>query len=254
VLVVVGSRVVAQGDTTRRAPARILGVFDAQTGSPLEGVQVHDAFGGKYTVTTATGTARLDFVTYRGSAAVVQLRKIGYEPKQIILSRTDTLPLTETMERLTVLPQVTTTAKYRLERDPGRWEGFEDRCRTRSGTCVRTEDLEKHPAANLADFLVRAPGVTIGACGVKGRDSQCGHIAMKPTTIPPAYCMPSIFVDGFEQNAKAGPPVDLVPGRPAEGAYTPTNIKAIEIYPSYRNRPLRFTGDPTCGAIVIWTK
>jgi hypothetical protein len=31
-------------------------------------------------------------------------------------------------------------------------------------------------------------------------------------------------------------------------------VKGVEVYMSEQNRPLRFTGDPTCGAIVIWTK
>src|SRR5690349_8155407 len=105
------------------------------------------------------------------------------------------------------------------------------------------------------DFLLRAPGVVIGACGaVRGRSEECGHIAMKPTVSPPAYCLPTFFVDGIEWNPKMGAPVDLTPGSPAGAPYTPTNVKGVEVYPSERNRPLRFTGDPTCGAVVIWTK
>ena len=242
-------------DTARVVPRRIIGVFDADAGTPLEGVQVIDAFSRAYTVTTETGTARLDFLTFRGAAAFVELRKLGYEPRQIVVSRADTMPITETMQRLTILPNVTTTAKYRIDRDPGRWDGFEDRCRTGSGTCIRSDDLAQKPAANIADFLVRAPGVTMGACSVvSGRNTECGHVAMKPTVSPPAYCLPTFFVDGIEWNPKMGPPVDLTPGRAAEGPYTPTNVKAVEIYPPERARPLRFTGDPTCGAIVIWTK
>jgi hypothetical protein len=242
-------------DSARRPAPRIIGVFDAVTGAPLEGVQVHDAFSGAYVVTTATGTARLDFLTFRGAAAFVELRKLGYEPKQMLVSRADTTPITQTMEPLAMLPRVTTTAKYRLERDPGKWDGFEDRCRTGSGTCFRDEDLERQPAATIADFLVRAPGVVIGACGpVRGRMEQCGHIAMKPTVSPPAYCLPTFFVNGMEWNPTTGAPIDLTPGRPAGAPYTPTNVKGVEVYPSERNRPLRFTGDPTCGAVVIWTK
>jgi hypothetical protein len=242
-------------DSARAATRRIIGVFDAEAGTPLEGVRIVDAFSGSYVLTTQTGTARLDFLTFRGAAAFVELRKLGYEPKQIVVSRADTLPITETMQRLTILPQVTTTAKYRIDRDPGRWDSFEDRCRTGSGTCIRSQDLEQRPAANIADFLIRAPGVTMGGCSaVSGRNAQCGHIAMKPTVIPPAFCLPTFFVDGIEWSPTMGPPVDLTPGRAAEGLYTPNNVKAVEIYPPERNRPLRFTGDPTCGAIVIWTK
>jgi len=257
VLVILGATSAAGqvGDSARLPPGRIIGVFDADAGIPLEGVRIVDAFSGTYAVTTQTGTASLEFLTFRGAAAFVELRKLGYKPKQIVVSRDDTLPITETMQRLTILPQVTTTAKYRIDRDAGRWDGFEDRCRSGSGTCIRTADLEQKPAANIADFLIRAPGVTMGACSVvRGRNTECGHIAMKPTVSPSAYCLPTFFVDGIEWNPKMGPPVDLTPGRAAEGPYTPTNVKAVEVYPPERVRPLRFTGDPTCGAIVIWTK
>jgi hypothetical protein len=240
-------------DSTHRAPTRIIGVFDAESGAPLEEVQVRDVFGGAYAVTTATGTARIDFLTFRGAAAIVQLRKVGYEPKQLIVSRGDSTPITETMERLTMLPTVVTTAKYRIERDAGRWAGFEQRCRSKLVTCIRDDELAKQPSANLADVLIHAPGITIGACSKgTGRDGQCGRIAMRSTTIPPSYCKPTIFVDGFEWSIDS--PIDLVPGRSAEAPYTPTNVKAVEVYSSERVRPLRFTGDPTCGAIVIWTK
>jgi hypothetical protein len=251
---VAGSTGWAQGaDSVRRSTPRIIGVFDSESGAPIEDVQVRDVFGGAYAVTTATGTARLDFLTFRGAAAIVQLRKLGYEPKQLIVSRGDTTPVTETMERMTTLPTVVTTAKYRIERDAGRWAGFEQRCQSKSVTCIRDDDLAKQPSANIADLLIHAPGITIGACSKgAGRDGQCGRISMRSTTIPPSYCKPTIFVDGFEWRIDS--PIDLVPGRPAEAPYTPTNVKAVEVYSSERVRPLRFTGDPTCGAIVIWTK
>jgi len=218
-------------------------------------VQVRDVFSGTYAVTTATGTVRLDYLTFRGAAAFIERRRLGYQMKQIVVNRADTTPITEVMEPVVTLPRVVTTAKYRIDRDAGRWDGFEERCRSASVTCIRNEQLEQQPAANLADLLIRAPGITLGACGsVRGRSEQCGRIAMKPTTSPPAYCQPTFFVDGFEWNTKMGAPTDLTPGRPAEGPYTPTNVKGVEVYMSEQNRPLRFTGDPTCGAIVIWTK
>jgi TonB-dependent Receptor Plug Domain len=240
-------------DSAHPAPGRLIGVFDSESGRPVEEVQVRDVFSGVYVLTTATGTARMAFLTFRGAAAIVQLRKIGYEPKQLVLSRGDTTPITETMERVTTLPTVVTTAKYRIDRDEGRWGGFAQRCRSGSATCIGEEEMAKRPSANLADLLVNAPGITIGACSKgTGRDGQCGRIAMRSTTIPPSYCKPTMFVDGFEWHIDS--PIDMVPGRPAEAPFTPTNVKAVEVYASERVRPLRFTGDPTCGAIVIWTK
>jgi len=257
----VASTVFSQAtDSTRQAPARIIGVFDARSGQPLQGVQVRDAFSGSYVMTTATGTARLDFLTFRGAAAVVELRKLGYEAKQVMVSRADTASITEVLEPAVTLAPVVTTEKYRVDRDGGRWEGFEQRCQSRSVTCFRTDDLERRPTANLADFLIHAEGVTIGACGggsgrgSAGRNAQCGKIAMKPVVIPPAFCEPTFFVDGFEWNSHMGSPADMAPNTPAQAPYTPNNVKAVEVYPPERPRPPRFQGDPTCGVVVIWTK
>jgi hypothetical protein len=241
-------------DSTRVA-SRIIGVFDARSGLPLGGVQVRDVFSGTVAATSATGNARLNFLTFRGGAAVVELAKLGYQAKQIIVSRDDTVSVTETMEPYVELAPVVTTEKYRLDRDAGRWAGFEQRCQTTSVTCFRDSDLQKNPAANLADFLIHAAGVTIGTCGGgRARNQQCGRIAMRSTTIPPSYCQPTVFVDGFEWNPRMGAATDLTPGTPPQAPYTPANVKAVEVYSSERNRPLAFEGDPTCGAIVIWTK
>jgi hypothetical protein len=46
-----------------------VGVFDSRTGSVLPGVQVRDTLTGDYEITTATGTVRLDFITFVGRRA-----------------------------------------------------------------------------------------------------------------------------------------------------------------------------------------
>jgi len=245
---------------------RIIGVYDAQTGEPLPGVQVRDAFSGSSVVTSATGTARLDFITYRGIAAIVELRKIGYEAKQVVVSQ-DTASVTELLTRATQLAPVITTETYRLDRDPGLREGFDERCTAKLVTCYRDDDLAKHAIGNLADLLIHAYGIVLGSCGTgatismgrgvtdRSRSTQCGKIAMRPLTIPPSFCSPTVFVDGHEWPAAGGPSIDLSPGKPSTAAFGPTAITKIEVYPPEKSRPLRFQGsDPTCGAVVIWTK
>jgi hypothetical protein len=245
----------SQTPDSTRGSKRIIGVFDARTGAPLAGVQVRDAFSGVVVATTITGTASLSFLRFRGNASVVELAKLGYQAKQIIITRADTASITEVMEPYVELAPVVTTEKYRIDRDAGKWAGFEQRCQTTSVTCIRKSDLEKNPSANLADFLIHAAGVTIGTCGGgRTRNQQCGRVSMRSTTIPPSYCQPAFFVDGFEWNMRAGAATDLTPGTPAQAPFTPTNVKAVEVYSSERNRPLAFEGDATCGAVVIWTR
>jgi hypothetical protein len=240
-------------DSARKPAARIIGVYDSRTGTPLPGVQVRDAFSGTYALTSATGTVSLTFLTIRGAAALIELRKLGYQPKQLVISGADSTPITELLDPVVMLGAVVTTAKYQIDRDAGTWAGFEQRCQSNSATCIRAADLNARPSANLADFLLRARGVTMGTCA-QGRSAQCGKIAMRSATIPPSLCQPTFFVDGYEWNSSAGAPADLTPGTPPQAPYVPANVKAIEVYPTERTRPLRFEGNPQCGVVVIWTK
>lgn len=144
-------------DSARISPQRIIGIFDAQSGVPLEGVQVRDAFSGTFALTSSTGTAQLGFLTVRGAAYLVGLRKLGYQPRQIVLNAEDTTSVTEVMERFVELAPIVTTERYRIDRDAGLWAGFEQRCQSTSVTCFRGEDLAKMPSANIADFSCMRP-------------------------------------------------------------------------------------------------
>jgi hypothetical protein len=251
----------AQARDSTPARPRLIGVYDLRSGDPLPGVVVRDVFAGTSVVTTTSGLARLDFVVFRGSAAVVELQKLGYEAKQILLSRGDTASITELLSPAAALAPVVTTEKYQITRDAGLYEGIAQRCQEKLVTCFDPTALAKHPVANIADFLIKAVGVTMGACGggkgkwMANRNGLCNSIAMHPTVIPPAYCYPNFFIDGYQWDSSMGSPIDSMPGKPANGAYTPANVKAIEVYPPEKPRPMRFLGsNDTCGAVVIWTK
>jgi hypothetical protein len=247
-------------DSVARPHIRIIGVYDVRTGDPLPGVVVRDAFSGSSVVTSATGTARLDFLTYRGEAAVVSLQKLGFEAKQLLVARSDTTPITELLAPATMLAPVVTNETYRIDRDAGLWEGLAQRCQSKAVTCFDDVTLEKHPLTNVARLLLRASGVTIGGCGggrgkwLANRDELCGSIAMHSTSIPPSYCYPTFFVDGFRWNSSMGSPIDSIPTGTPDARFGARQIKAIEVYSSEKPRPLRFLGNPFCGAIVIWTK
>ena len=233
----------------------LLGVFDSATGQPISGVQVRDEFSGAYAMTTVTGTVRLTYLSFRGSAAFVRLMKLGYEPKSVIVAAGDTTPITEVLNRVATLGPVVTTERYRIDRDDGQWSGFARRCSQRTVTCFHDSTLASKPLSNMADLLLGARGVTIGACGSDNtRNSQCGRVSMRSSVIPPAYCEPSIFVDGFWWNPHVTSPIDMTPGTAPKAPFMPANVKGVEVYSTEMPRPLRFAGDPFCGAIVLWTK
>ncbi|HEY4129493.1 MAG TPA: hypothetical protein VGM50_02695 [Gemmatimonadaceae bacterium] len=244
-------------DSSTIAP-RILGIYDAKTGAPIAGVQVRDGFSGDFAMSTTTGTVLLSFVTFRGVAAVVELKKLGYAPKRLYLDRDDNTPLTEVLEPVPTLAPMVTTEKYRLDRDLGQRDGFDTRCAAKNITCVRDSALVAHPLLNVADFLIQAPGVTIGSCGMAPgsgngrRSAQCGHVAMHSLISADPYCQPTFYIDGYEWNS--GAPIDLTPGQPAVAPFKPTNIKGIEVYLPEQSRPMRFAGNPNCGAVVMWTR
>lgn len=102
----VGSYVAEEGvddasvtDAPSRYRFRLLGVFDAESGAPLEGVEVMDVRTGARMNTSDTGTAHLAFLPDGGGT--VRLSRPGYQPIElpVKISPTDTIPITLIMSR-----------------------------------------------------------------------------------------------------------------------------------------------------------
>src|SRR5579884_750945 len=103
VLLVVASVVTVPAQTPKAAASgqkslayryRILGVYDEQSGEPIEGVEVADVFNGNKALTTKTGTVSLFFLPEGG--AIVRIRKVGYavQTLPVSISPADTIPIT----------------------------------------------------------------------------------------------------------------------------------------------------------------
>jgi hypothetical protein len=243
-------------DTAHRTPAprgRLLGVYDETSGDPVVGADVVDVLTGDHTQTSSTGTVSLWFLRAKGS--MVQVRKVGYEPWQSVVDPADTTPLTVLLKRAAAeLPIVLSTAKPDISKDAGVRDGFEYRCQAANVSCLRDDDIASHPSSTLGDLIVKTSGMIV-AHGVLTMHSTVG-----------GYCTPNYFVDGHEWNVKAmgGPPIDqpgAAPGGPpvmsprsTSPPFTTSNIERVEVYPADAVRPLRFTGNSTCGTIAIWTK
>jgi hypothetical protein len=105
-----------QRDTTMvRTRARVLGVFDRQTGEPIEGVEVNDNASGFTALTTRTGTVALLLTDTLGT--LVRIKKVGYTPQTIMVGTAfkDTVPLTIDMRRTgQLLETVVVTADGRV--------------------------------------------------------------------------------------------------------------------------------------------
>src|SRR3954467_1806710 len=105
-----------QRDTAmQRVRIRVVGVFDRQSGEPIEGVEVRDYVTGFTAMTTRTGTVALLLGDTLGT--LVNIKKIGYTPRTIMVSTAikDTVPLTIDMLRAgQLLEKVIVTADGRL--------------------------------------------------------------------------------------------------------------------------------------------
>ena len=80
---------------------RLLGVFDRDTGDPIEGAEVTDMTSGTHAATSETGTVSLVFLPEGGSP--VRITKPGYDELTIAveISASSTVPLTLLMSRHT---------------------------------------------------------------------------------------------------------------------------------------------------------
>ncbi len=282
-------RLLAQVDTSKlvpqsEKPARltrsngmldvaILGLYDSRSGEPIKGVEVRDSLSGISALTTKDGAVALNFLQPVGPFYLFTVRKEGYEPKKYRI-RVDSLhDMTEMLEPHPIgtgnddgvlLPGVNVEGRYRLDTDPGKWEGFTRRCSTRHAECVAELELAKHPSARVYDFLVRSYGI-IAECTI----SKLKNATLTPSALskPPrepgsksclakmhpsagtGSCTPTYIVNGKEWVAHIKPAQEEI-----EDFIGPTQMKGIEVYSSEKIRPLSFNGKPMCGTVVIWTK
>jgi hypothetical protein len=151
---------------------RVIGVFDGAGGAPLAGVQVTDLLTGSYATTSADGAATLGFIEFQRDSGLIELRKIGYTPRQVVVIRADRTPMTVLLDRFIELPTSVTTDTYRVDSDSGFREGFERRCTAAHVSCLRTADLARRPASSLGDIIGDTKGMLVGGCGQATRSAS----------------------------------------------------------------------------------
>ena len=104
-----GKPAASQDSASARVRLRLIGVFDQETGEPIENVDVTDFFTGITSRTTKTGTTAL--IVSGTSGTLVRIKKVGYQPVTLPVRTAlgDTTPVTTTLIRAGhVLPAVIT--------------------------------------------------------------------------------------------------------------------------------------------------
>jgi len=252
VLAVLAAARLAAQDSTRAAhhptPAasyrnRLLGAYDAQSGDPIEGLEVIDVASGTTALTTKTGTVSLAFLPDGGS--LVRLRKLGYAPvtMNVAISPADTSPLTIVMKRAAQeLPAVVTKDSARRYISPG-LQGFEERRRAGFGHFIDDSTLRASEGRTMAYMVARLPGATLkGGHLVSTRTASQGAVFSKGS--PGLNCPVSVYVDG----------VRLTSSPDLQGQTTDT-YAGVEFYASNTTTPIWISSSNSrCGVLLLWTR
>jgi hypothetical protein len=236
--------------------ARILGVYDQDTGEPIEGVRVSDLLSGTYALTTKTGTVALSFLP--GGGGFVRVQKIGYQVQTMFVAITpgDTAPLTIVLPRLTELPGVVTTADSSHFLSP-MLRAFEERRHAGAGGYFIGEDvLRKYENSTVGNMVRRFPGTTL----ILGPEATW--------LMPTARCNdgshpgpPQVYLDGVAWTPPMRPDAPRINRKDYEGTafnldeFQITELAGIEFYPDNAVLPVAFTHNAQrCGALYLWTR
>ncbi len=228
---------------TPRLLVRAAGVFDGDSGDPVEGVELRDMLTGRVVTTSHVGVAALVFADT--TRTIIALRKVGYAPHVQIVTTSprDTTPLTLVIYRTSQrLPTVVVTDSS-IHFISAYLRGFEERRRAGLGYFVTDAQLRKNENWTMAD-IVRAnvPGVTIQ----EGRTKFSSDAQFVVTARGPASCYPDVYIDGVLA-VKDGPGVDL-------HNFSATDFAGVEFHTG-ATAPPEYSGTGSgCGVLLLWTR
>jgi hypothetical protein len=233
---------------------RILGVYDEQTGDPLEGAEVADVLNGNKALTTKTGTVSLYFLPEGG--ALVSIRKLGYAPQTmpIAISPADTTPITITLSRAQQLPTVVVK-----DSAPSKWHspllrGFDERRKAGFGRFVTDSIFRKEENKTMADLLMaHLPGINAmpgpaGARYLVSSRKMCSGLALRQCR--ESDCYVSVYVD----NVKIYDPAMSRTTLPDFSRMSPVEYAAAELYQGADIPPQYSSTNSECGVLLLWTR
>ncbi|HWH51716.1 MAG TPA: hypothetical protein VN651_09275 [Gemmatimonadaceae bacterium] len=258
-----GASGAAQSPGASRAPAalnarpRLLGVFDENTGEPVEGARVADLVSGTFATTTQTGTVALNFL--RDSGSLVRVQKIGYETQVMFVGITgaDTAPITLVLRRITDLPASVTRADSASRYLSPALRAFDERRRSGAGGYFIDEaDLRKLDNSTLGNAVRRLPGITVlpgmGSADWLMRNARCAEDGGGP---------PQVYVDGVQWTPPLRPDAPRFLGRDIDGIafdlhdFQVSNLAGVEFYPDNAVAPSEFAHtSKRCGILLLWTR
>jgi hypothetical protein len=247
-----GGAVVARG----QAPApseklaayrhRILGVYSAESGDPIEGADVVDLLSQTTARTTKTGTVTLSFLPEGGN--LVRIQKIGFTPVMltIAISPSDTVPLTIILSSSSqTLPTVVTTDSTPKYVSPG-LRGFEERRQKGAGHFIDEAELRKNDSRKVSNLVRNFPGLTLNCPRAGLNKWSCFAVSTRQKSrlaLSGGVCLLDIYINGAPSIDN-----DLEKLRADE-------FSGIEYYAGGASIPMQYnrTGS-SCGVILLWTR
>jgi len=229
--------------TARRL--RLLGVFDVETGQPIEGAAVTDAFSRTTATTTRTGTVNLAFLPEGGS--MLRIQKIGFEPaiQMVVMSPSDTVPITVLLRpNPATLPTVVTRDAAPRFISPS-LSAFEERRRNGHGKFIASAELRRNDNRSMTN-VVRSLGLNV-KCDKKAPVHCLAVSSRQPSKygILGQLCAFDVYLDGVPMSDDDR---DLEQLRVDQ-------FDAVEAYEGPATVPAEFnrTGS-VCGVILFWTR
>ncbi len=216
---------------------RILGVYNAQSGEPIEGAEVIDALSKTKALTTKTGTVSLVFLPDGGS--MVRVQKIGFQPMTtvIAISPADTVPMTIVLNPIaTTLPAVVTRDSSPHYISPG-LRAFEERRRQGFGYFITDSVLRRNDSQRMTSIIRTLPNVHLVCPPTGFRRGECWATSAR------SGCAPVVYIDGTRSTDN-----DL--------EKLPVNeFSGVEYYAGAATIPPQYNRTGSCSAVLLfWTR
>lgn len=231
-----------------QAKARLLGVYDVESGAPISGAQVSVLQTGVGATTNSSGLVSLSFLPDGG--ALVRIRKVGYAPvtRFLAVSPGDTTPVTEVLSPSTVtLPAVTTRDSSPKYISPA-LRGFEQRRHAGFGHFITEAELRKSDEMAFENVAARMPGLVVSCKYVRaahGRGEVDAGTACFATSVR-SGCQLAVYLDGIPQSGVMERDLAKMKTR---------DFGAVEFYEGASETPPEFNATGSaCGVLLLWTR
>jgi hypothetical protein len=204
-LACLASIAMGQTDTAAAArpkPGRIVGVFDAQTSSPLEGAEITDLIGGGSARTLKAGLFGMAAFQSQHDSSVIRVRKVGYADTTVLVmvGAKDTVPMQIFLRPVVALPEVAINAKE-TDRVPFYLRDFQQRVQDGQkfgGKAFTPADVRKLDGRRLA-ALLREKGIGIRTAHCRQVGLVVNGVGYHPIDVTPGSAgIPDEFVDQYE--------------------------------------------------------